>query len=68
MVPELGALPTFKCDPKKYICEQGVNCTVAWKGQRVCGSVGTVVLSCLKHSMAEPVRECEADEMGCICS
>ena len=65
--PELGALPIYDCKPP-LICDQGANCTVAWKSQRVCGSVGTVVMACMKHFMKAAPRLCEAGEKGCICS
>ena len=68
VIPDLGALPTYKCNAKKYKCKQGAECTVRWTGERVCGSVGTVVMSCMKHSIADPVRLCKAEEQGCICS
>ena len=67
VIPELGALPIYDC-PKHLICEQGANCTVAWKGQKKCGSVGTVVMSCMKHLLADAPRLCLAGEKGCICS
>ena len=65
--PELGALPIYECKPP-LICEQGLNCTVAWKSQRVCGSVGTVVMACMRHFLDAPPRLCNAGEKGCICS
>merc|ERR1712179_178597 len=67
VVPDLGALPIIKCE-RGLICKQGAPCAVDWEGERVCGSVGTVVLECLKHKMAGPVEMCQAEEKGCTCS
>lgn len=67
MEPDLNALPIYHC-PDHLQCEQGGNCTVRWKGERVCGSVGTVVMTCMKHFLAAAPKECEAGEKDCICS
>ena len=50
------------------VCEQGGKCEVQWRGQKVCGNIDTVVMSCMKHSISAPVRLCEAEEEGCVCT
>ena len=88
IVPELGALPSYKCTDDRSrkdkikgkmkkdedglivgtVCEQGGKCEVQWRGQKVCGNIDTVVMSCMKHSISAPVRLCEAEEEGCVCT